>query len=98
MKIENGQGYFRRQDGEYSALDKISKDDLLNLIDWALSQEIQIDAYDEVSLKNQAHQIIYKSIGDKLIELTNRREEFRDDSAQLFQAEYEKYRPIGQAR
>jgi len=44
------------------------------------------------SLKNQAHQIIYKSISDKLNDLHQKRNQFRDESERLYLGEYEKYK------
>jgi hypothetical protein len=46
----------------------------------------------EYAIKNQAHQLIYKSIAQKLGALRKRRQEFIDESARLFLTEYEKYR------
>jgi hypothetical protein len=53
---------------------------------------VEFDDYDEKAIKNQAHQIIYKSIVQKLRTLRDRRKEFIDESARLFLEDYEKYR------
>jgi hypothetical protein len=66
---------------------------LLRLVNWTLHENaISFDEYDEKTIKNQAHQLIYKSIAQKLGALRKRRKEFVDESARLFLAEYEKYR------
>jgi hypothetical protein len=79
--------------GNYSLIDKIGKDDLLTLVNWTLDQDvIEFDDYDEKTIKNQAHQIIYKSIFQKLRTLRGRRQEFIDESARLFLDAYESYR------
>jgi hypothetical protein len=49
------------------------------------------DPYTEDNLRNQAHQIVYKSIVEKLQELQTRREAFTDESERLYLAEYERY-------
>lgn len=54
--------------------------------------EIELDAYDDREIKNQAHQVIYKSVFRKLTDLRKRRQEFIDESARLFLDQYEKYR------
>jgi hypothetical protein len=53
---------------------------------------VKFDAYDENAIKNQAQQIVYKSVVQKLMDLKGRRQEFIDDSERLFLKEYEKYR------
>jgi hypothetical protein len=52
---------------------------------------IEFDEYDENAVKNQALQVIYKSLAQKLQGLRNRRKEFVDESERLFLAEYERY-------
>ena len=91
LKIENSQGLFLVDDDSYRPLDEITKDDLLRLVDLSLEDDAAYDQYDDVLLKNQAHQIIYKSIFEKLFALSERKEEFKDESERLFQKEHEKY-------
>ncbi len=93
LRIHEHAGQFLKADGTYESIDKIDKDDLLRLVDTTLdSEEFQVDAFDEHAVKNQAHQVIYKSIAQKLVDLRKRREGFIDESARLYLAEYEKYR------
>lgn len=93
LKIENGCGYFCLSDGDYSPVDKISKDDLLQLVTLTLSEDdIEFDAYDESVIQNHAHQVIYKSVARKLQSLRERKQEFIDESARLYLEEYEKYK------
>jgi hypothetical protein len=93
LKISENCGHYRDEKGSYIPIDKIGKEGLLQLVNWSLHEkDVTFDAYDEKTIKNQAHQIIYKSIIRKLSDLRNRRQEFLDESARLFLAEYEKYR------
>lgn len=93
LKISENVGQFLAASGDYSPIDKIGKDDLLRLVDRTLDKdEIEMDPYDDQTIKNQAHQVIYKSVFQKLTELRTRRQEFIDESARLFLEEYEKYR------
>jgi len=92
LKIENNQGHFLTEKNDYQTVDKIDKTALLSLVDLALQDSFEIDEYDENGLKNQAHQIIYKSISEKLKELNQKRNQFRDESERLFLTEYEKYK------
>jgi len=92
LKIESSQGYFLAEDDKYKPVDKLDKTILLKLVNLALEDGFEIDAYDEAQLKNQAHQIIYKSISEKLNDLHQRRQQFRDASENLYLDEYEKYK------
>ncbi|MBA7667114.1 hypothetical protein ES703_75199 [subsurface metagenome] len=55
-------------------------------------EEIEFDEYNDENLNNQAHQIIYKSIFEKIRGLRGRRQEFIDESERLYLQEYERYR------
>ena len=92
LKIEQNQGHFLMNENDYATIDKIDKDMLLNLVNLALKDDFEIDAYDDEKLKNQAHQIIYKSISEKLNDLHQKRIKFHDESDRLFLEEYEKYK------
>ena len=92
LKIENNQGYFLKEEDGYETIDKIDKAILLRLVNLALEDGFEIDEYDEGELKNQAHQIIYKSISEKLNDLHQKRSQFRDESERLYLDEYEKYK------
>ena len=75
-----------------TAIDKIDKTVLLRLVNSALEDGFEIDEYNDVELKNQAHQIIYKSISEKLLDLHQKRSQFRDESDRLYLDAYEKYK------
>jgi len=93
LKIENNSGHYLNVVGDYSPVEKLSKEDLLRLVNLTLEEEAtEFDEYDETAIKNQAHQIIYKSVVQKLQSLKSRRQEFGDESERLFLSEYEKYR------
>lgn len=93
LKIENSCGYFRLESGDYSPVDKFSKDDLLRLVNVTLSEEVvEFDTYDESMIQNHAHQVIYKSVVRKLQSLRERKQEFVDESARLYLEDYEKYK------
>lgn len=91
LKTEDSKGYFYVSDEEYLPMDKLSKSALLKLVDLTLENDIEMDEYDENEIKHQAHQVIYKSVFNKLNSLDNRKQEFIDESERMFLAEYEKY-------
>lgn len=92
LKIEDNQGHFLGDDSTFSPVDRITKEDLLRLVDLTLTEEVEFDDYDSEAIKNQAHQILYKSIYGKLRDLRDRKQEFTDESERLYLQEYEKYR------
>lgn len=93
LRIEAGKGHFLGEEEEEQPIDQLTKEDLLRLVDLTLAEdEVEFDEYDEDSLHNQAHQIIYKHIYTKLTRLRERRNEFVDESERLFLVEYENYR------
>lgn len=92
LKIESDLGFFKNREGDFSPIDQITKEDILRLLDSTLSEDVEFDKYDEESIKHQAHQILYKSISEKLINTRERKQEFQDESERLFLKEYEKYK------
>lgn len=93
LKIEDHCGHFLTESGSYEPIDKISKEDLLRLVNASLGDdEVEFDDYDEALVKNHAHQVIYKSVVRKLSSLRERRQEFTDEAARLYLEDYERYK------
>jgi hypothetical protein len=92
LKIENDKGHFLKAENEYIPVDQLSKDDLLKLVSLTLEEEVEFDDYDGDAIKNQAHQIIYKNVFEKLSALHARKDEFFDESERLYLADYERYK------
>lgn len=92
LKIEGSLGCYLDDQGGFAPVDKITKEDLLRLVDLTLAEEVDFDEYDDEAIKNHAHQILYRSIVEKLRGLRDRRQEFIDESERLYLQEYEKYR------
>jgi len=85
LRVSESMGQFLATNGDYISIDQIDKENLLRLVDRTLHEEsVELDAYDDQAIKNQAHQVIYKSIYQKLVDLQKRRQEFIDESARLF--------------
>ena len=62
LKADSDQGFFLAKDGNYCVIDQITKEDLLRLVRSVLNDDVEFDEYDEEIIKNQAHQVVYKSI------------------------------------
>lgn len=93
LRISDSTGHFSCDGVQYLPIDRITKDDLLRLVNLTIEgDEIEFDEYDEQVLKNQAHRVIYKNVVQKLQDLRARKKEFVDQAARLFYEEYESYR------
>lgn len=92
LKIENNQGKFSLDGVIFTLIDKITKENILRLIDIVLSNDdITMDTYDESNLGNKAHQIIYRSIYGKLTELHGHKDAFQDECSAMYKAALDKY-------
>jgi len=93
LKIENNQGFFLDDKGNYSPVNKLTKEQLLWLVKQTLSDsnDIEFDEFDEDKLRNQSHQIVYQSVNGKLAALREKRRDFFDTSERLYLVEREKY-------
>lgn len=92
LKIEDNKGYFHLvTSDEWRPIDQIAKDDLMRLLNCYLEGEVEMDAYDEALIMNQAQQIIYKSIFEKFSTLNDNKSKFTDESERLYLDEIQKY-------
>lgn len=94
LKITNNKAFFlkdKEQPGDWTEIDKIEKDDLMNLLDFATYDDFEMEQYDEATLANKAHQIIYKSIFEKLCIFLTNKDRFKDQTENIYKEELEKY-------
>ncbi len=94
LKIDNNKAFFikdKAQPENWTEIDNIEKEDLMKLLDFATEDDFEMDDYNEGLLANKAHQIIYKSIYEKLnIFLTNK-DRFKDQTEGVYKEALEKY-------
>ena len=64
LKIENNKGFYRldTSNEDWIELDQINKDNLLSLLRFATKEDFEMDEFDDESMQNPAHNIIYKNI------------------------------------
>ncbi len=94
LKIEDNKGYYLKSlnnTDTWLEIDNINKDDLLILLNAAISNEFEMDDYAEEKLLNKAHQIIYKNIHEKFSTLLSLKDKFKDESESLYKEAIEKY-------
>lgn len=91
LKIEDQKAYFTRGES-WMVITNMTKDDLLNLAHAAIEDDnFETDAYNEASLPNPAHKIIYQQINSQLIDLHNRRDAFQEEMRNIYKDAYDKY-------
>lgn len=92
LQIENGTGEFWSvSQSQYMPIDQINKTELLDLLDFFLANEAEMDEATDENLQNQAHAIIYPSIYNKFSTLRDNKSKFRDESERLYIEEIRKY-------
>lgn len=91
LEIQNNKAYFRNNRGEIKDIDKITREDLYYLIDKAFTEEFEYDKYESDKISNQAHNIIYKNITEKISDLISRKTEIEDEINGLYKDAVEKY-------
>ncbi|WP_417860272.1 hypothetical protein [Winogradskyella sediminis] len=94
LKINDNRAFFLKDKAEpenWTEIDKIEKEDLMKLLDFAIQEDFEMDVYDENILANKAHQIIYKSIYEKLNTFLNKKDRFKDETEAIYKEALEKY-------
>lgn len=91
LKIEDNKGLYSTDGKTWNPIDKLNKNDLLTLLDIAVSSEFEMDEYDIEKLAHQAHQIIYKHIHEKFKEILHNKCRFTDESERMYKKAIEKY-------
>jgi hypothetical protein len=95
LKIENNKGHFLKKSEDettfWAEIDQITKDDLFYLLNKAVTEDFELEVYKEETLSNKAHQIIYKNLSEKFVDLLLNKSRFKDESENLYKAALEKY-------
>lgn len=91
LKAESGCASFLNEQGEYEKIESISKDDILRFLDLILKNDVTLDDYKDAEIKNQAHQIVYKSLYENLKSFIERKSSFIDESERLYLEDYKRY-------
>jgi hypothetical protein len=95
LKIEENKGFFLKETekvpAEWVSIDQITKDNLLLLLNKAISTDFEMDQFKEENLGNKTHQIIYKNIFEKFTDLLSNKTRFKDESGRIYRDALEKY-------
>jgi hypothetical protein len=95
LKIENNKGYFLCSDSnEWNQIDQIDKSGMMKLLNYYLNNDVEMDEYKEEDIGNQAQQIIYKSIYNKMNDLNSNKNKFKDESERKYLDKMQKYKML----
>lgn len=94
LKINNRKGYFYNSEGKECEVSNITKEDMLYLLDELTKEDVEfkMDVYDENEIDNPAQKIIYENLYKKFSSLTESKNQFIDDSRQVYKGALEKYK------
>lgn len=90
LKIESNKGFYWNGT-VYQEIDKISKDDLLTLLNVAESEDFEMDNYDESLIGNKAHQVIYENLHSKFQQFLSDKAHFKNEVDNLYKEAIGKY-------
>ncbi len=92
LKIENGNGYYKASDDtDWKPIDEIDKVGLMQLLNYFLGSDVEMDDLDKNTLSNQAQLIIYKSIYEKFKNLEEHKGKFKDEGERTYLDAIQKY-------
>lgn len=93
LKIENNKGFYRLDTNldNWTDLDQINKEHLLDLLRFASIGEFEMDEYKDELLQNPAHNIIYKNIYGKFNDFLKNKTRFLDSAESTYKQAIEKY-------
>lgn len=95
LKIEANKVFFIKDKTNseiWTEIDQIEKTDIFNLLNYMINEDdFEFDEYDESSIANKAHQIIYKHLYEKFSTFSSNKNRFKDEAESLFKDAVEKY-------
>lgn len=92
LKIKDNKGYYLTQnEQDWNEIDKLSKEDLMFLLEKVISSEFEMDEFVEENIQHKAHLIVYKSIHEKFSNLLENKNSFIDECDLQYRNAIEKY-------
>lgn len=93
LEINKGKGYYLNSKGDMNEIDKITKEDILRLLDIATDKEqnFEMDLFENNNLQNKSHEIIYASLYKKFHEVLQNKDRFFDESTAEYKDALSKY-------
>ena len=93
LKIDRGKGLFLDSQNGYSEIDRITKEDILRLLDIVTerNEEFEMDNPEVDAVLNEAHRIIYVEMYKRFKELIANKDSFFDECERVYKEAIEKY-------
>ena len=89
--IEANKGYFIRN-GLKMEINEITKEDIFMLINKVIEDaNFEMDDFDEASLTNPAHKVIYQNLQNHLKEFCAHKETYLEEIRNTYKEAYQKY-------
>lgn len=94
LRIKDGKGEFSLDGTAYSTLDKVTKDDIMKLLELSLdtATDFEMDVYDAELFTNPAHRVIYSNLYEKFISLNANKSQFTSEVEALYSEAFDKYK------
>lgn len=93
LKIEKELGWFSIDGVNYNTIEKISKEDIFEIIKKVLDEEVEVDNVTEQNdIKMPAQKIIYEKIYEKIVTLNESKSEIMERNNKEFADAFEKYK------
>ena len=100
LRINNNRGEFivkpleiigTINDSNYKTIDLIEKEDVLDILEYCLDNDVEMDEYNKDLLPNPVHQIIYENLYAKLEKVIKSKESIKQEVDAQFSAAELKY-------
>ena len=99
LKIKDKKGLFinpknwnaQHKEDEHEAIEKISKTDILDILDYFLDEDIEFDEYDEGQLPNPLQAIIYEKLYEQLKTVRDSKADILKNVEEEFEKAKQKY-------
>jgi len=94
LRINSGKGEYSLDGVTYEEINKIDKESILVIVDMILQPELQVEFDKDTGgqITNQAHKIIYTKLYEKFIDLERNKQQFVEETTELYRSAYEKYK------
>ena len=93
LHINDNKGFFKiNAIEELKSIDSISKDDIFKLINLLMEKEdFEMDEFKDELIQNKAHNIIYRNLYQRFLELKQEKNNIIDSTNQYFAEAFQKY-------
>lgn len=92
-KIKNDSVYFRLSgEDSWHPISDIQGNDILKLLEYCFEDDFELVEYNSDLIKNEAHNIIYKSIYNKFSEIISEKKNIIDENSLRYKEIIDKYR------